>query len=64
MPRYNISDIVDGKIPTPREPAVGKRYSGKFVVRLSPALHKKVALKAQARDESLNQFVSDALERV
>jgi predicted HicB family RNase H-like nuclease len=57
-------DIIDGKIPAPKEPAAGKQYSGKFVVRLSPALHKKVALKAQAREESLNQFVADALERV
>lgn len=49
----------DGK-PLP-EPTSGKKYSGKFLVRVPPAVHKKVALKAAARGESLNQFVAAAL---
>jgi len=43
-------------------PTAGKRYSGKFVVRVPPELHEKVALKAGSRNESLNQFVAAALE--
>lgn len=39
----------------------GKKYSGKFVVRVAPELHKKASLKALARGESLNQFVAAAL---
>lgn len=39
----------------------GKKYSGQFVVRVTPALHKKASLKALARGESLNQFVAAAL---
>lgn len=39
----------------------GKRYSGKFVVRIRPELHQKAAVKASARGESLNQFVAAAI---
>jgi predicted HicB family RNase H-like nuclease len=49
----------DGK-PLPA-PTAGKRYSGKFVVRVSPDLHQRATLKAMARGESLNQFVAGAL---
>jgi len=49
----------DGK-PLP-PPTAGKHYSGKFVVRLSPALHQRAALKALLRGESLNQLVERRL---
>jgi len=39
----------------------GKKYSGQFVVRVAPELHKKVSLQALARGESLNQYVVAAL---
>ena len=42
----------------------GKKYSGQFVVRVAPELHKKASLKALARGESLNQFVASALAEV
>lgn len=38
-------------------------FSGKFIVRVPSAVHKRAALKAAARGESLNQFVADALAR-
>ena len=43
------------------ESAAGKSYSGKFLVRVPPEVHRKAALKAMARGESLNQFVAEAL---
>ena len=46
--------------PLPASTA-GKKYSGQFVVRIAPELHKKASLKALARGESLNQFVATAL---
>jgi len=49
----------DGK-PLPPATA-GKSYSGKFVVRVSPELHQRAALKAMSRGESLNQFVIAAI---
>ena len=51
--------LADGH-PLPADTA-GKKYSGQFVVRLAPELHKKASLKALARGESLNQFVATTL---
>lgn len=51
----------DGK-PLPA-PTAGKSYSGKFVVRVTPDLHQRAAMKAMARNESLNQFVAEALAK-
>jgi predicted HicB family RNase H-like nuclease len=55
-----VQDVIDGKMPEPKV-ADGKTFSGKFVVRIPQALHKKIVLKAMARGESLNQLVSDLL---
>jgi predicted HicB family RNase H-like nuclease len=38
------------------EPLAAKQFSGKFVVRLEPALHRRLAAKALASGESLNNF--------
>ncbi len=38
-----------------------KDFSGKFVVRVEPLLHERLALKALARGESLNKLVESAL---
>ena len=51
----------DGK-PLP-DALDGKKYSGKFVVRVEPALHRRVVAKAQAAGESLNSFVEQALHK-
>lgn len=40
-----------------------KSYSGKFVLRLSPSLHKKLAKQADERLASLNQFCTLLLEQ-
>ena len=39
-----------------------KPYSGKFVLRVSPELHRKLARDAANRGASLNTFVADTLE--
>jgi predicted HicB family RNase H-like nuclease len=38
-------------------------FSGKFVVRVDPALHRRLALKAKVSGESLNALVTRALHR-
>ncbi len=38
------------------EPLAGKKFSGKFVLRVEPALHRRLAAKALAAGESLNSF--------
>jgi len=43
------------------DPMDGKQYSGKFVVRMDPAFHRRIAAKAKMDGESLNQFVVKAL---
>ncbi|MSU62907.1 MAG: toxin-antitoxin system HicB family antitoxin [Pedosphaera sp.] len=39
------------------EPLGKKEFSGKFVLRLEPALHRRLAAKALAAGESLNSFI-------
>ena len=40
-----------------------KPYSGKFVLRLDPRLHRKLAIAAKAHDLSLNDLVKSTLKR-
>jgi predicted HicB family RNase H-like nuclease len=40
-----------------------KPFSGKFVVRLDPELHRQLYVHAKKAGVSLNQWVSQALER-
>jgi predicted HicB family RNase H-like nuclease len=48
-------------IPLP-EATANRDYSGKFLVRLGPELHKKAAVHAMVRGQSLNQYVVETLE--
>jgi len=45
-----------------RSEAPDKPYSGKFNIRITPDLHAKAVVKAQERGESLNDFVTKAIE--
>lgn len=38
-------------------------YSGQFRLRLSPELHARAAMLAEARGKSLNMWVAEAIER-
>jgi predicted HicB family RNase H-like nuclease len=40
-----------------------KPFSGKFVVRLSPESHRKLAVLAKVRGKSLNAIVSECLDK-
>ena len=40
-----------------------KPYSGKFVVRVEPELHKNITLEARKTGKSLNVWVKDALSK-
>ncbi len=40
-----------------------KPYSGKFVVRVEPELHKRIAIEAQNRGVSINALVGEALSK-
>ena len=41
-----------------------KPYSGKFVVRVEPELHKTIAIQARKNGKSLNSWVHDTLTKV
>jgi predicted HicB family RNase H-like nuclease len=45
-------------LPEPLDP---KKYSGKFLLRVEPALHRRLAAKAIAAGESFNTYVARAL---
>jgi predicted HicB family RNase H-like nuclease len=47
-------------VPLP-EPLAGKKFSGKFVLRVEPALHRRLAAKALAAGESLNTYCAKTL---
>jgi predicted HicB family RNase H-like nuclease len=43
------------------EPIATKQYSGKFLVRVSPELHRRLALEAAEAGVSLNRIASEKL---
>ncbi len=40
-----------------------KPFTGKFVVRISPELHRKIYLSAKLSDESINAWLNEKLRR-
>jgi predicted HicB family RNase H-like nuclease len=50
-----IELMAKDKHPLP-EPLAKKEFSGKFVLRVEPALHRRLAAKALAEGESLNAY--------
>jgi predicted HicB family RNase H-like nuclease len=47
-----------------RKEAPEKPYSGKFVVRIEPELHKTLVIQARKNGKSLNALVNDAISRL
>ena len=45
------------------EPIAGRSYSGKFVVRVPPDVHRKLALQAAESGVSLNRIASSKLSQ-
>ncbi len=43
------------------EPLASKKYSGRFIVRIPPELHRQLALEAAEAGISLNRLASDRL---
>jgi predicted HicB family RNase H-like nuclease len=48
------------KVP---EPISERKYSGKFQVRITPELHRMLAIEAQEQNVSLNRYISNKLAR-
>ena len=58
--RDSVDDYLEFCVARGEDPE--KPFSGKFVVRLSPELHRKAFIKAKLSDKSLNSWVSEVLE--
>jgi predicted HicB family RNase H-like nuclease len=41
-----------------------EQYSGKLMLRISPEVHERAALLAQAQGKSINAWIADALAKV
>ena len=55
-----ISEKDGDKLPPGR---AGKKYSGKFNLRLGKELHERLALEASKAGQSLNAYCAETLER-
>jgi len=54
-----VNDYLEHCAATGKEP--NKPYSGKFVLRLDPAVHARLAVKAHTSGKSLNQYAAEVL---
>lgn len=57
-----VADLEGNGEPVP-EPISIKQYSGKFLVRIPPELHRSLVLEAAEAGISLNRLVSDKVSR-
>ncbi len=57
-----VNDMQDNGEPVPA-PLSSKRYSGKFMVRVPPEIHRNLAIKAVESGVSLNRLVSSKLSQ-
>jgi predicted HicB family RNase H-like nuclease len=57
-----VADMEAGGESVP-EPIAVKKYSGKFMLRIPPELHRHLALEAAESGISLNRLASDKLSR-
>ncbi|MFH2091450.1 MAG: type II toxin-antitoxin system HicB family antitoxin [Pseudomonadota bacterium] len=60
--RDSIDDYIDFCASRGEEPE--KPYSGKFVVRVDPELHKTIFIEAKKTGKSINAWVSDNLSKI
>jgi predicted HicB family RNase H-like nuclease len=60
--RESIDDYLEFCAVRGEEPE--KPYSGKFVVRVEPELHKTISIEAKKTGKSLNAWVSDNLSKI
>lgn len=57
-----VTDMEKAREPVPK-PIAGKHFSGKFVVRVPPEVHRDLALEAAEAGVSLNRLASAKLSK-
>ena len=60
--RDSVDDYLDWCMARGKEPE--KPFSGKFVLRIPPELHRQLNLKAKLSNTNLNSFIVQTLEKV
>jgi len=55
-----VKDMQEGGEPLP-EPIASRQYSGKFMVRVPPEIHRRLAIQAAEAGVSLNRLASSKL---
>ena len=67
MSRYGFNEWIEiykeDNIPLPSSIS-GKKFSGKFQLRVDSDLHKALAIKAMQENESLNKFCGKVLRNI
>ncbi len=58
----SVDDYLDFCTVRGEEPE--KPYSGKFVVRVDPELHKIISIQARKKGKSLNSWIHDTLSKI
>ena len=58
-----VADLQANGEPIP-EPLAVRKYSGRFMVRIPPDLHRRLALEAAESGISLNRLAADKLSRI
>ena len=64
--RALVSEVIEdmqGNGETPPEPMADRAYSGRFVVRVPPEVHRALAIRAAEEGVSLNRLVSARLAK-
>lgn len=63
--QQSFHDVVDSYLEVCERKGMSpeKPYSGRFNVRISPKLHKKLAIKSTAEHLSQNKYIEKVLER-
>lgn len=57
-----VADLLENDEPVP-EPLAEKSFSGRFMVRIPPELHRRLAIEAAESGISLNRLAADKLSR-
>ena len=57
-----VADLEKSGEPVP-EPIAVKKYSGKFMVRIPPDLHRRLIIEAAESGASLNRLANDRVSR-
>jgi predicted HicB family RNase H-like nuclease len=55
-----VADLTQADEPVPA-PLAGRKYSGKFMVRVPPEMHRRLTIEAAEAGVSLNRLVSARL---